>query len=791
MIKIKEFTFDEIFEKLYKKYYFIEPNKTLFANFISLEYSDFNQVLKVSEKKLISYLAQLLNENKYEMLLNNYLSKYIKIDERILIELGRYLEECNYVPSSNECEMTIELMATFFGKFINSNLKKIQKQDYEFINNSNYLIFLIEFYCEKNNLISENEEIIESVVDNYTTDSLTQYLKEIREYSLLKQDEIIELFKQKDNPLVREKIINSNLRLPVSIARRFYGRGLDLLELIQEGNLGLMTAVDKYDYTRGYRFSTYATWWIRQRIQRAIQDKSKNIRLPVHVYTKFATILKCVQQLKEKLTREPTFEEIAKQLKMKVSDVEEIFRLQLDTYSIHSIVKEESEFGDFIPADTDSVEDMIINEVMKEDVIKLLNESSLTKQEKEVIMYRFGFVEETGFIPLTLVEVGKIFNVTRERIRQVEKKALAKLQRSPKAKKLIKYIIDDPLYINRETLSAKEVLKAKNESVKSQSNFISIQKSESVKEEKPLYADIKKRSIKQREDTQSANVQNNEPYFFSQFKEMVDTYKKGENKTITSKDVSKMQNESIKSQNEDKLPLRRETKIVGNKEINIDINNELVEKERSETMKGVCQKSRKNIYLYFNEYTKEQVDEMLNLLPEEDKKILVYKYGENFRHPDWNQLDEKTNQKFNALFPKMSRMLQRIVTSQDKKENLLANNSQVQGINSTETKLHHEFTKDDYIKILSIFDTLEFRAKTKEKDTLQCMVISLKLGYVDGKYFSNSAIANFLGIDIKEVETIISKTISEYKFILDKLIDAAFEYENEKPYIKLFSSIDN
>ena len=282
------------------------------------------------------------------------------------------------------------------------------------------------------------EEINEAVaVDGLAIDDpVRMYLKEIGKVDLLSPEEEIELAKRMldGDEAAKKRLAEANLRLVVSIAKRYVGRGMMFLDLIQEGNLGLIKAVEKFDYTKGYKFSTYATWWIRQAITRAIADQARTIRIPVHMVETINKVKKVSSQLLHKNGHEPTAEEIAVELGMPVDRVREIMRVAQEPVSLETPIGEEedSHLGDFIPDDdAPAPADAASHTLLKEQLEEVLQ--SLTEREAKVLRLRFGL--EDGR-PRTLEEVGKEFDVTRERIRQIEAKALRKLRHPSRSKKL-------------------------------------------------------------------------------------------------------------------------------------------------------------------------------------------------------------------------------------------------------------------------------------------------------------------------------------------------------------------
>ena len=273
-------------------------------------------------------------------------------------------------------------------------------------------------------------------------DPVRMYLKEIGKISLLSLDEELELSEKVANGDVeaKNKLAESNLRLVVSIAKRYVGRNLSFLDLIQEGNMGLMKAVDKFDATKGYKFSTYATWWIRQAITRAIADQAKTIRVPVHMVETINKLKRTQRQLTLELNREPTEEELAEKMGLPVEKVREIIKIDVDPISLEKPTREDEDscVADFIKDESSmGPEEYAINSKLKDEIAEVL--LTLTEREEQVLRLRFGLEDGTC---RTLEEVGNMFGVTRERIRQIEAKALRKLRHPSRSKKLKDYLND-------------------------------------------------------------------------------------------------------------------------------------------------------------------------------------------------------------------------------------------------------------------------------------------------------------------------------------------------------------
>ncbi|MGN0978895.1 MAG: RNA polymerase sigma factor RpoD [Candidatus Avoscillospira sp.] len=291
---------------------------------------------------------------------------------------------------------------------------------------------------EKDPLGDPMEELEESLPADTVKmdDPVRMYLKEIGKIKLLSPEEELELAKRMadGDEEARQQMAEANLRLVVSIAKRYVGRGMQLLDLIQEGNLGLLKAVEKFDYTKGYKFSTYATWWIRQSITRAIADQARTIRIPVHMVETINRVIRTAHAMVQSLGREPTSEEIAKEMHLDVNKVEEILKISQEPVSLETPIGEEedSHLGDFIPdEEVSQPAEAASYTLLREQLEEVLR--TLTPREEQVLRMRFGLTDGKTH---TLEEVGKEFDVTRERIRQIESKALRKLRHPSRSKKL-------------------------------------------------------------------------------------------------------------------------------------------------------------------------------------------------------------------------------------------------------------------------------------------------------------------------------------------------------------------
>ena len=280
-------------------------------------------------------------------------------------------------------------------------------------------------------------------LDDVSDDSVRLYLREIGKIPLLSSGEEMDLARRivEGDKKAKDKMAEANMRLVVSIAKRYSGRGLDFLDLIQEGNTGLLRAVEKFDPDKGFKFSTYATWWIRQAITRAIADQARTIRIPVHMVETINKLLRTQRRMTQELNREPTIEELSKELDMEPEKIEYVIKIKQDISSLDAGVGRDGEDDDsvlqdfIVDEDTVSPEDSASNQLLKEQVQEIL--SSLSDREQKIVRMRFGLDNGKNH---TLEEVGQEFAVTRERIRQIEAKALAKLRKHKDAKKLYEYL---------------------------------------------------------------------------------------------------------------------------------------------------------------------------------------------------------------------------------------------------------------------------------------------------------------------------------------------------------------
>ncbi|MBE6155923.1 MAG: sigma-70 family RNA polymerase sigma factor [Firmicutes bacterium] len=671
-----------------------------------LRYAWKHYVLSLWEDPKISYeIAQKIIENNPKEI-NNY-DEAVKSYKKIV----NFLEKISFILYPEVCKDLIKntpLFKTLLSIIVKENITTIKNGKLYLVIDSNIGQSFIEGYCMLEGIeiaIDDEIEIDNNTnLDSGTIDCVKIYLKEIQR-PLLSYEEEQELGYRllEDDESARNILIERNLKLVVNVAKRYLGKGLSFLDLIQEGNIGLTTAVDKYDVTRGCRFSTYATWWIRQAIIRAIENQGRTIRLPVHIQEKLGKYNEVATAFEIKYGRMPSVEEIAKVLGITTQQAAYLENLRGDTVSINTLVgnEEDSELETFIASDEPTPEDYYVDQAMQKDVRDLLWKCNLKDNEIKVITLRYG-LDDKGY--RTLAEIGKTLKITRERVRQYEATALRKMRNSKYAKSLA-------IYLQYPDQGLKNIENYRNED----------------------YTGNKK-------------------------------YKKVNFATLQAKNI---------------------------------INTELPKEDKQ------MAKEIKSIYEYFSEYSKEQIDAMLTKLSEEERILIAVRYGTDLTNPNPTQslTDEQTKMFYGSLIPKMKRLLsnpdykakprKKAKNASENKENSTVSIETTNLVLETEEKTKTEViektsgvSKSDCLKLLEILKTPTFGELMSNLSAKEAVIIALKLGYVDEKYFSSKAIAQFLNIDEADVVETTRNFLLLYKDNITKLIDQAIEVASNDPMQK-------
>lgn len=787
-------------DKIFKEYNYMEYSDTDFKELIetSLKLVQQKQI-KINDNDIYidleNYLRNIINKNVSKRILSkngykyvvNYINQNIHISSNYKETLGQFKKICDFFIEIN-CYPTLELLIDVLKSntqinqilqtIVNKNIKQNQFEYVEF-ENENSILF-IHAYCMLNGLtiVDENNELVDAEYNedsNYNEDMVKKYLSNLSNKLLtVEEEKELAIRIGKGDKQARSLMVTYNLKLVVNIAKRYLNRGLDFLDLIQEGNMGLIKAVDRYDVFKGYKFSTYATWWIKQSIDRAIRNSGRNVRLPSHCYDKIAKYNKAITILKNELNREPSLDEIADYLCISIQELNQLYKLKQDTISINSKVtdKDDTEIGDFISDEKESPEEYFINKNIPNEINELLIKCNLPERMSDVLIYRYGL---DGNEPKTLMETGKILGITRERVRQIELAALNRIRLSP-------YINDFAIYMQNPD-------KALN----------------SIKTFREDYCGnvSEKNTRKIEEESNIMSKKLNTIYkLLEQYpKELVD---------IVINTLNDEEKELILlSYGEDlEHPVRSKK---WNQKINNNFYGNLLPKMKkrlNEMIEGTKSKF-KTIYELLNNCSKADVDAAIELLNNEDRVLLILANGEDLEHPvrdnRWNsQYEDKY---FKELLPKLEHLVTTINSNNKLKVRTLNTNQDVipisdsvsefsksrkEDLNKSKStvsiteKENKEALTDNYLSILKMLRNPMFSEVMNELSAKEAVIVSLKLGYVDEKYFSNESIANFLQINPNEVAATVKRVLLIYKTYINKYIDEAIELmdSNKKIYKK-------
>lgn len=850
--KIRTMSFDELYKlltptlrKIGKEYSYISSSNTAIDNWLKkIVEEKYKKIINsdkitsinfsaVVKKNINHYLKKTFTEENGLEIFNRYVDKNIKEGKETqysLKKIADFFYGFNYYPS-NEIYLSLlnnKRVSKILAKVVDEKKYLLGKIDIEKIFKDDISTSFVETYCMLNNIKFVQDDIdIDNDIDNYMDDKVANYSS--LGTSLLTEEEKMKLLirvKQGDKR-ARDIMVEKNLRLVIKIASKYQGRGLEILDLIQEGSIGLMKSIDRFDLKKGCRFSTYATWWIRQAIVRATQEQGRAIRIPSHLNEKSSKIKNVVINLEKELCREPTTEEIANKLNISTKKIEKILNLSQTITSINQRINDDnySELGDFIENNTATPEEATIEKVTAEEIRDKL--SILNDRQQQIIKLRFGL---DGDEPKTLQEIGDIIGCTRENVRLIELKILKKLKHSMYKWRDEKTISksDVPVYNSR-----------------TRNNIYDYFREYSKEEINEVIEELGDRALtvlhmRYGDDFANLMFDSNlteqdknylKRYIFPKLKKALEKNKK----TRIPKEIPLISKVSPPTDNNEKLDNLLESANLDAEKVNISetkrerkniITNEYIKKleigvEKMNELENIKttqnrknKKSRSNIYDYFSEYEKSEIDEVIEGLDEKSLMALHIKYGEDFANPVNGTLSED-DKKFiqGCVFPKIKRRLMKKKTiaikekiasddkktiSYDEESSALVDKTSSDKENTGISELKKEGENnvvDEYIRSLEIFNRDEFKEITKTKSIKEIIVLSLAFGYVDDKYFFTNSIANFLGIEQEEVTTIIKSGVVEYKEklngIIDKSLDKMTEVgkkENPKVYVKTLNN---
>lgn len=711
----------ELIKNVYLDYSFIDESLEFhYPHIINILELDIEQIYSVKESSRKDYLKEKVHSYFIDWVrdeINNpvatqwIIESYIKCNLKYrkqyldlikeLEKLDAFFTKFEYIPSPDLCIELInknKIVKQIMDEVVSKKMGDIQTTSLDSIFNNSTIELLVETYCVVHGIkvVDEADDDINLDSFNYTQESVRytdlssekMFFQEIRRVPLLTPEEERELlikYVETKSRRIRDILVERNMRLVVKIASKYVNKGLDFMDLIQEGSIGLVEAIDKFDINRGTKLSTYATFWIRQTIARSVADKGRNIRLPVHIAERVASYERTLDRLSKELNRQPTLQEIAKAMNTTPRALENLIQNTKNTFSINTLVGDDNdtELGDLLVDDATRFEDAIDKKDLSEQVMLLFKKVKLTDREIDVIIRRFGL---HGRPKQSLESIGKIHHVSRERIRQIEKKALGKLGRTTYIKPFAAYA-DDP---------------------------------DKVTKKRP-------RQSQNREESE-----NNMP------KELV--------------------------------PLA-------------DLLN-----------RGGAS------------YTNEQIMEMISKLSDEERGLLTLRYTEGAKLNS-----DQTSRFYGTLLPKMKRRLENPdkVFKPRKKRSTIVNVEQSENVVHDETHDIQPITdvvnkeasdditpvpivsddknisREEYEKMLELLRTPTFSSMMDQFSPKEAIIISLKLGYVDGKYFSTSSIAGFLDIEEQEVIDTTKKALLMYQDSFVNFIDVAIQETSGGPVKKL------
>lgn len=749
MVHIKNHDIEKItlavLDKLYNEYSFLEKDKNKFkdkyiVNLLTLdkELQNVNDLYDKLLTNLYNVLKKEFEKGKFLNIIKNYINDKFIDDE---IGLSKFLfidiilEKTEYEYSSEEiCDIVkIKKIDKILSEFLNKEQALIDN----FRENSSFLDSLIDTYQ-----VSKDDSFNIGQEEYFSDDIVKMYLNEIRKYELLSKDEEVELMLSYKNGdmSAKEKMINHNLRLSPYIAKRYINRGIPFMDLIQEGNLGIITAVEKFDIKKGNKFATYAIWWIRQVIERYIQNNSRQLRLPVNLQEKYMKYMVAKEELKKELKREPTTEEIASRTKLSLSQIERVESiLDVNVVSINKSVndEEDSELSDLISNYSDMPEVITEKTTLKREVAKLLEKSDLNEREKIVIKMRFGLDNEFG-IGLTFYEISEIFGVTHQAIQQIESRALKVLLCTKGIEDYVVYLDNPDKALDK--LSSNE-----------DSHYIRSYRSFS------------------NYDKETANIK---------YKEIIEKKRKKKLRNLDTLEKDKKESENV-MEKENKVVLEEEqienVKVLETIDKEPITNNELVDEKKNANTSRI-RKNWKNLDECYSEYDRNLRNLACSKLEPRYQELMHKRYGEDLINHGYNEnlSPQEKRSLYYTVLPKFERILANL--SKKNNEEIKTNEAKENNIVKEEAIIDKKtdiIPKENCNNILSIFNNPVFIEFTKTKPIEECLIISLVLGFGNVKSLSTTEVADILKMDKEKVDSIVKNSLYDLKIMLNKMIDDA------------------
>lgn len=825
-----------VINKIYKKFSFINISKeeyNLVVRNSILETkstydgsNEYNKYLlrKISKKILAKIKEDIRDPNKAFNIINGYINqefpRNIDYDNAIssFNKLENFLELCDFILSADIIERLIN-ENTLIIKLLNAifEMDKDEIVNGKFDESYNDLIVsFIEIYCKKNNIkIKESKLKYEDFGVFASQDSTSIYLKEIQNYGKFSREEELKIIAKIKNGDIkaRNEFLERNLKLVVSIAKKYQGRSIPLIDLIQEGNIGLMKALDEFDINMGCKFSTYATWWIRQSITKYIADKSRNIRLPINFYYEISNFRKIKTHLERELGREPTILELVRKTGKSKDTILKYLAYLNDTKSLDDKVgeKEDTDFSYFIPSKEEPLEKKAIRNDLSIRISELLKKCNLGDKEIDILTSRYGLNDQDT---LTLEEIGQKYNITRERVRQLEAKALKKIRNSV-------YVNEFADFTDCPDKALENLMKMREAYAYNPTSH----KKSVIDEEKDNKGKSKNIYV----------IYADKGFFKEEVEEAIKSLSEEEMDLLKSRYGDNLDKSPTTRMNRNEF-VEKFTHELFPKILLIMKNNrekDMIKEPKNERKKYM--KTPRNIYAIFREqgYSEEELTKAINSLPEDEVEILKSIYGTDFtKVPTVTLSKEEKTRLYSVIFAKIRRKIKKYRNSQtvtqdvENKDEVVSYNAQVRDtkddvkivsdnaeVIDTEGKAKALSNSDDeiddtkkviasnqtvvqeevpvivpikevevsttptvnsgYGKFLELLKTPTFSDMLSILTPKESVIIMLKLGYIDNKYFSTDRIAEFLEIEPSEVSETTKKVILLLKERINDYIDLA------------------